>query len=271
MSALFYLPSSFWSLVNSQSGMALQSLINASKEYHNESCSEEREKKLEIITKYFFSYADNQKAKKTWLLEILCVLKNRARGNFMITCYLITKVLYLTSCIGQFFLISYLLDFNLNSYSLKAIYEMSQGNDLIESHYFPRVTMCHFKIRRLGTVDNVNLQCVLPVNLFNEKIFIFLWIWIIFNIIVHFFSTLRWIIFTASFIDRKRIVNNLLVGNRSIKYAEEYSKYLRLDGVFILKMISKKSNSITASDIAKSVYDCYEKERIDPENTSLNL
>ena len=51
---------------------------------------------------------------------------------------------------------------------------------LESSPTFPRITMCEFQVRTLGEVLTYNVQCVLPLNLFNEKIFLFLWMWIVF-------------------------------------------------------------------------------------------
>ncbi|CAD5118919.1 DgyrCDS7593 [Dimorphilus gyrociliatus] len=250
MCVFFYLPSCLWSWVNSQSGVALSPLIKAAKEYQ----STADDKELEAICFCFEKFVNNQLARKHWILQILCVLSNRARGNFMITCYLITKVLYLVSSIGQFFLVSYMLGFNLSSYSLKALYDMSNGNDLAESKFFPRVTMCNFKVRRLGTINDVNLQCVLPINLFNEKIFIFIWIWIIFAIVLQAFSFIRWLFLALSFIDRKRYVHNLLEGVKNKDNLKDFCEYIHKDGALVLKMINSNTNSLVTSDIAKLLY-----------------
>merc|ERR1711884_702205 len=45
---------------------------------------------------------------------------------------------------------------------------------------FPKVTKCTFhKFGPSGTVERFDGLCVLPLNIINEKIYIFLWFWFI--------------------------------------------------------------------------------------------
>ena len=45
---------------------------------------------------------------------------------------------------------------------------------------FPRVTKCSFyKYGPSGTVQTHDTICVLPINIINEKIYVFLWFWLI--------------------------------------------------------------------------------------------
>jgi len=57
---------------------------------------------------------------------------------------------------------------------------------------FPTVTLCDFGVRQMGTVHSHTLQCVLPINLFNEKIYAFLWFWFVVVAVVVSFSIVRW-------------------------------------------------------------------------------
>jgi len=61
------------------------------------------------------------------------------------------------------------------------------------SERFPRVTLCEFEIRYQSRVHNYIVQCVLTINLFNEKIFMFLWFWFIFLAGATAVNFLRWL------------------------------------------------------------------------------
>ena len=61
------------------------------------------------------------------------------------------------------------------------------------SERFPRVTLCDFHIWQQGkNVNRYTVQCVLPINLFNEKIFLLVWFWLVFIAVATFVSLLQW-------------------------------------------------------------------------------
>ena len=52
-------------------------------------------------------------------------------------------------------------------------------------YIFPRMTKCTFhKFGPSGTVEKFDGLCVLPLNIINEKIYVFLWFWFIILTIV---------------------------------------------------------------------------------------
>ena len=54
------------------------------------------------------------------------------------------------------------------------------------------------------------LQCVLPINLFNEKIFIFVWFWLVFMSIITIVSFITWICRTLCPMAEKNFIKNHL-------------------------------------------------------------
>ena len=107
-----------------------------------------------------------------------CFLPSNRSGYYISALYIIVKLLYLLNVCGQFFLLNAFLGPNYNVYGFDVMWDVIKGRDFWESERFPRVTMCDFVIRTLGENNHRNtIQCTLPVNLFNEKIFIFIWFW----------------------------------------------------------------------------------------------
>uniref|UniRef100_A0A0N5B7R2 Innexin n=1 Tax=Strongyloides papillosus TaxID=174720 RepID=A0A0N5B7R2_STREA len=61
------------------------------------------------------------------------------------------------------------------------------------SGLFPRVTVCDFTINRLGQETSYTVECVLPLNMLNEKIFVLLWYWMLVLLAANFINIINWI------------------------------------------------------------------------------
>ena len=112
-----------------------------------------------------------------------------------------TSVLYLINVIGQIFFTDCFLGFEFAKYGVSTasfleeevstslrtlvisrvfyVYVFQSSNRVDPmSRVFPRMTKCTFKkYGPSGTIQNHDAQCVLPINIINEKIYVFLWFW----------------------------------------------------------------------------------------------
>ena len=75
---------------------------------------------------------------------------------------------------------------------------------------FPRITMCDIYVRRLGNVQRYTMQCVLPINLFNEMVFLIVWFWVVMVATATAGSLLSWGVRSTSRVDRHRYVRKHL-------------------------------------------------------------
>ena len=104
---------------------------------------------------------------------------------------LISHSLYLINIIMQIYFTNVFLGYEFTRYGVKASSFLEQGmgreynsasNERIDpmARVFPRVTKCTFhKYGPSGQIQRHDAQCILPINILNEKIFIFLWWWFI--------------------------------------------------------------------------------------------
>jgi len=92
--------------------------------------------------------------------------------------------LYLVNVIGQIFFTNYFLGHNFFDYGHLAFMTFFEtqgdGEASVMSRVFPRVTKCTFhKYGPSGNIQRHDAQCILPINIINEKIYVFLWFWFI--------------------------------------------------------------------------------------------
>ena len=203
--------------------------------------------------------SDSMEDYHNYMLNLKCFRKFYSR-NYLIMLYMAIRFFYLVTTFTLFFLLNLLLGqnfFGLYGFNvIKDIYDGKYG--AVESSFFPRITMCDVPIRSTG--HNINwyvVQCVLPINFFNEKIFIVLWFWNAFVLIGTVISTILWFIsnfcLSRSFI--KSFLNKDCKNSYNTKTMNKFlTCYLTHDVIFILHVIKKKGNYKITSQVISELW-----------------
>ncbi|CAH1783159.1 unnamed protein product [Owenia fusiformis] len=201
--------------------------------------------------------------------KLCCLCCGKRTGNFMWTLYMLVKVLYIVNVIGQLFILNDFIGSNYHVYGFEVMKDLAKGNDWRTSPVFPRVTLCSFKMRVLGNVQRHTLQCVLPVNLFNEKIYIFIWFWYVFVAAATCLNFLNWLLESLSSIRRAFFKKHLAWTGRLQPNGNSESdrklyrmfteKYLRPDGYLIMRFIAVQCSEFVVSDIVAALWDNYKR------------
>ncbi|KAB7502253.1 Innexin inx1 [Armadillidium nasatum] len=95
--------------------------------------------------------------------------------------YWFCELLSLVNIIGQLFLVDRFLGGEFMKYGIKVLeFSDRDQEERVDPmiFVFPRMTKCHFHIfGPSGTIERRDSLCLLPLNMLNEKTFIFIWFW----------------------------------------------------------------------------------------------
>ena len=273
---LFFLPCVIWRLLSKRSGIHIKAIIEAAHSCQRAgTMGEGREKSLNYIINHLDACLgcprpDNSglwaRLKKTLAKRCFCFC-GRIYGNYLNTVYLLVKLLYLGNTVGQLFLLNIFLGTDYHMFGLHVAQALLQGEIWRPTQRFPRVTLCDFEIRELGNVNRHTVQCVLPINLFNEKIYIFIWFWFVFVALVTLLSFLHWFCKSSrkrtqlEYIKRQLKSMDRINRETDIQVTKFCSEYLRHDGIFVLRLISKNAGDLMSAEITAGLFDLYGRGR----------
>jgi len=173
------------------------------------------------------------------------------------------------------FLLNLFMGHNFNMYGINVIDQWLRGNEMNAVDRFPRITICRFLIRTLGdNVQSYDVQCLLPINIYNEKIFLVIWFWLAFVAAASIYGLLKWFYYFTSnsrteFIRRFLKANDIQYhsvsstsssttnfGNggdhhqQPIKRIDEFvNHYCRQDGILLLRIVKKNTNNVIAGEV----------------------
>lgn len=194
------------------------------------------------------------------------ILKRFGSPSGMVTLvYLFVKLLYTINCVAQLFLLKAFLGGKDLLHLYRILLDLMNGDEWTDSGNFPRVTMCDFEVKVLGNVQRHTVQCVLPINMFNEKMFLFLWFWCTMVSALTAASFAHWMFLcllpsqSLRFI-RKYLLATDLVSDRPTE-KRFIQTFLGYDGVFCLRMVSAHAGEIAATELVVALWRSFRDRR----------
>lgn len=266
---MFYIPCLLWKSLNSKSGVQITQIVQAGKDLND---NESKEKTLRYMVRqmdrYLGHYRDNTHGcfsrMKHYIHKRCPILCGRKYGNFLIALYIATKLLYLTNSIGQLFLVDAFLGSKFYFYGFQILRAMVHDEEWPSSEIFPRVTLCDFKVRQLGNIHRHTVQCVLPINFFNERVYVIIWFWLVIVSTVNIINLILWLISTLLRLDQIQYIRRHLRNMDRMERPEDkkisrqfVSEYLRCDGVLVLKLVAMNTSDLVASELIAELWDYF--------------
>ncbi|VEL21103.1 unnamed protein product [Protopolystoma xenopodis] len=223
---LFYLPRIAWqSVSHHRLGLDFRGLAFAARRAVSERLVKDRRKKTKLIAKNILLLLSlhhqppsGKSSSQRLLWTPLTFWPSKWRGTWIFFAFVCIKLIYLANSVFQLSLMHvflglreapWLLGLTLFSNAFFRIHRK-------ESLYFPLTTVCTVSLHHLGTLDNQYTgTCVLPMNLFNEKLFLALFAWIYFVTIATALSLLWWLWRMLQQERHKQFILRLLLTDRA--------------------------------------------------------
>ncbi|KAK5641194.1 hypothetical protein RI129_009741 [Pyrocoelia pectoralis] len=174
------------------------------------------------------------------------VLAGKYSHNLYCFRFTVCEILNFVNVIGQILLMDWFLNYQFSDYGISL---MTTNAFETMNRVFPKLTKCTYgKFGPTGTVETRDALCVLPINVVNEKLFIFLWLWFyvlsLLSVLALFYRML--ILFIPNF-----RLYLLMAQARYISrnHAEAIVKRLTYGDYFILYQMGKNLNPLIYKDL----------------------
>ena len=245
------IPQIFWhSFMRSHTGGStpLDKLITSAKQAAECRTEEERIKYINYIARilnYMFYY----KPKRNQCCS-------RLVGNWIFAFYLLTKIISIANILSQFYLMAWFLQLNDWFFGYSILRDIIVRNK--KSTIFPLDTKCIPIIAYPTHNLDIFAQCVLPVNILNEKIFIFIWWWLLLIIVVKTLSIFQWIY--KLYGNRSAHVRTLLKVSHTYDplYSRDFMKhFLKKDGQFFMEMMANQVGDVITIEVLSKLFQFY--------------
>jgi hypothetical protein len=244
-----------WRSMNTRSGLDLQHIIGK-KNNVNE---------LVRTIEHYCEQSDYHVSYVTRFFRTLLCTSGKRLGNYLRSIQVIVKFLYLINSFAQIVLINIFLGQADLLYGLSIWRSVFIANSVLtDSPYFPRVTLCDLHIRELGVLHRYTVQCVLPINMLNEKIFALAWFWFIYIFVHNLCSFISVLIDTLFLTSRIKFIRYLhqfsnapTINERSL--SEFTRDFLMQDGVLVLRLLIENGRDIDATEVVKRLLKNYEQ------------
>lgn len=201
----------------------------------------------------------------------------RTKGVYISVTYLCSKALFLTNSFIQWLCLNRL--FGTGWFHLWGVELLRQGlrktpheglaktmdqKEIIPlwNALFPRVLYCSLQVRNEENrrAYQVTLQCVLWINMVNEKVFLCLWWWLAVLTIMTFLNTAYWLLITlvpscrTAFIARYLRSRKLVESQGQELIARFVETTVKLDGVYVVRAISANASDLYATDVVEVLW-----------------
>lgn len=276
---LMMLPKLLWNAFNWKSGLDIRSLVQRAKklaesgEYEGKmKASRDLEERLAIGLRQAKQRNMKHIGQGGIIQECPETLNEPwASASFVTGCYILLKMLNLGSILLQLYILTCFLGNATESgkesyWGFIVVNDLMNGRDWHKSGAFPRVTYCDFEIRQAAREMRplqFSLQCVLMINMINEKIFLFIWFWLITLAAVGVLNLFYWFYHAFCLTSADSFVRSQLrLSVANMPNNKQIRQFVRVglsyDGITVLRLIALNCDPTVCSLLVRYLWERFE-------------
>ncbi|KAB0793846.1 hypothetical protein PPYR_13466 [Photinus pyralis] len=178
------------------------------------------------------------------------VLAGKYSHNLYCLRFTACEILNFVNVIGQILLMDWLLSYQFSDYGLSLL---TTNAFETMNRVFPKLTKCTYgKFGPSGSVETRDALCILPINVVNEKLFIFIWLWFYLLTLLSAFA----IIYRVLMICVPQVRVYLLMAQAryiSRSHAEAIVRRLTYGDYFLVYQMGKNLNPLVYKDLIDGI------------------
>ncbi|KRY74806.1 Innexin unc-9 [Trichinella pseudospiralis] len=267
--ALFFgAPFALWRVCNFRSGFNIETIVSVARESALKEPWDDESSQTSIIAAFLcevlqlkrnFETYGRSSERNSWLNEKL--LNN---GSFLTFAYTVVKLLYVINCCLQLLFMQIVLATG-RQWMPNIFLRLLSGNGWELTGVFPRVTMCDFEVRVLGNLNRYTVQCVLMINMVNEKIFLLVWCWTVALTCINSLHFVYWLYRNLVRRSRREYIKKLINASHASSMQESEPKlpgdvekfadhFLRADGILVIEKVAYHAGQVIASRLTRRLF-----------------
>ncbi|XP_071103249.1 innexin-11-like [Haliotis cracherodii] len=202
-----------------------------------------------------------EEVRQSTLRDTAVVYSSILRSNRFIqgVFYIFVKGLSLVNLVGQFVF--------LTVYFSPVLSFKPRPPDIFTSvnPFLSRSVRCRYTVPRLQNTIILETECRLQINEIYEKMFVFLWFWVLFLAVLTSINLLVWLAYLfLPFFRNSRISVHVAAFTgchpKDPAISRFISSFLGLDGVLMLTLISRNSSEVVAAGLAHSLFRVFREQ-----------
>lgn len=273
---LFYLPRLLWQGILESEGINITAMVRSVNGFESALNPENRDKQLTALANYMRIHFKSKKQKSSnaikQVMSKICCCFSRSDSSYVGRMYLILKMLEVIVAVGVLFVMNIWLD-GFHFYGARVLISAFQGN-YNTTQAFPLVSICEIDKRDLGDDKDYRFQCLLTMNMFNEKVFVLFWFYLVYVAIVTVINALGWAMKILRGGSRAGYINTLLRLSKSadidldnnedhkVMFKEFVRSFLRPDGVFTFRLINANTTTVVMHEIMGKLWNLWKDDKI---------